>query len=424
MSAPRPPADPPALRNDCFALPPGVDWLAVDRALDLLRERCAVVTGAETVPLTQGAGRVLAAPVAADRPNPPAANSAVDGYAFAHASLTGADPERLRLAPGRAAAGAAFQGQAGPGEGVRILTGAALPAGTDTVVLQEDIGLTGGELRLRPGLKRGANTRAGGEDFGAGAPLLPAGHVLRPQDLALLAAGGLDRVPVRRRLRVAVLSTGDELADPPGPPEATIDANRPMLLALIRAWGFDPVDLGRARDDAGAVRAALDRGAEEADAILTSGGASAGDEDHVSATLRAAGALTAWRIAVKPGRPLALAAWNGAAVFGLPGNPVAAFTCALIFARPALLALAGAGWRAPQGFDLPAGFAKTRKPGRREFLRARISAEGRAEPFRSEGSGLISGLAWSKGLIDLPDPGPDVAEGDPVRFIPYASFGL
>lgn len=419
-----PPSDPPALRNDCFALPPGVDWLAVDVALALLRARCAPVTGAETVPLANGLGRVLAAEISALRANPAAANSAVDGYAFAHGSLSGADPERLRLVAGRAAAGAPFDGAAPAGGAVRILTGAALPEGTDTVVLQEDIGLEGDELRLRPGLKRHANTRAVGEDFSAGAPLFAPRHMLRPQDLALLAAAGVATVPVRRKLRVAVLSTGDELADPPGAPGATIDANRPMLLAMLRAWGFEAADLGRAPDDAGAVRAALDRGAALADAILTSGGASAGDEDHVSATLRAAGALTAWRIAVKPGRPLALATWRGAAVFGLPGNPVAAFTCALIFARPALLALAGAGWAEPQGFDVPAAFAKRRKPGRREFLRARIGADGRAEPFRSEGSGLISGLAWSTGLIDLPDPGPDVAEGDSVRFLPYASFGL
>ncbi|MEC9432826.1 MAG: molybdopterin-binding protein [Pseudomonadota bacterium] len=419
-----PPSDPPALRNDCFALPPGVDWMAADRALDLLRDRCATVTGAETVPLAEAAGRVLAGPVAAARPNPPVANSAVDGYAFAAASLTGADPERLRLIPGRAAAGAPFAAAVGPGEALRILTGAALPAGTDTVVLQEDIGLEGEELRLRPGLKPRANTRAVGEDFRTGAHLLPGGRLLRPQDLALLAAGGWAEVAARRRLRVGVLSTGDELADPPGPPGATVDANRPMLLALLRAWGMEAIDLGRAPDEPAQVRAALSRGAAEADAILTSGGASAGDEDHVSAALRDAGALTAWRIAVKPGRPLALATWRGAAVFGLPGNPVAAFVCALIFARPALLALSGADWSTPQGFDVPAGFAKRRKTGRREFLRARIGPDGRAEPFRSEGSGLISGLSWSTGLIDLPDPGPDVAPGDPVRFLPYASFGL
>ena len=231
---------------------------------------------------------------------------------------------------------------------------------------------------------------------------------------------------MRRRLRVAVLSTGDELAAPgadPGP-GGIYDSNRPMLLALADAWGFETVDLGRVPDDLDALRATLDRGAAQADAILTSGGASAGDEDHVSALLRAEGALTEWRIAMKPGRPLALSVWNGAATFGLPGNPVAAFVCALIFARPALFALAGAGWRAPLAVSAPAAFAKRRKPGRREFLRARLTEDGTVEAFRSEGSGMISGLSWANGLCELGEDEPDIAPGDPVRFLPFAGFGI
>lgn len=418
-------ADPPRLRNDCFALPPGVAWTPVDEALSRLRERCSPVTGVETAPVADAGGRILARDLRALRPNPPRANSAVDGYGFAHAALTGADPERLRLLPGRAAAGGPDPAPVPAGAAIRILTGAALPDGVDTVVLQEDVGIEGEELRLRPGLKRDANTRRAGEDLAPGDKALQAGTLLRPQDLALAAAAGHAALPVRRPLRVAVLSTGDELAEPEAAPAgAVIDANRPMLLALARAWGCEPVDLGRAPDRAEAVRAALDRGASQADAILTTGGASSGDEDHVSAALRDAGALTTWRIAVKPGRPLALAVWDGAAVFGLPGNPVAAFVCALIFARPALLALAGAGWRAPLALAAPAAFSKRRKPGRREYLRARLTAEGAVETFRSEGSGLVSGLSWADGLAELPDKGPDIAPGDPVRFLPFAGFGL
>ncbi|TYO85438.1 molybdopterin-binding protein [Oceanicella actignis] len=417
---------PPRLRDDCFALPPGVSWTPAAEALERLREACVPVCEARSVPLERALGAILAEPVRAARDNPPQANSAVDGYAFAHASLRGADPETLTLLPGRAAAGRPFAGRVPPGAALRVLTGAVIPEGCDTVVMQEDAAAEGGVLRLRPGLKKGANLRRAAEDFAAGEAILPQGRRLAPQDLALAAAAGLAELPVRRPLRVAVLSTGDELRPPGAPlaPGQLHDANRPMLLGLARAWGFEARDLGCAPDDRDALRAALDAGAAEADAILTTGGASAGDEDHVSAILRAEGALNLWRVAIKPGRPLALATWRGAAVFGLPGNPVAAFVCALIFARPALLRLAGARWELPRGRALPAAFAKRRKPGRREYLRARLDAEGRVEVFRSEGSGLVSGLSWAEGLCELPEDGAEIRPGDPVRFVPFSEFGL
>jgi molybdopterin molybdotransferase len=310
---------------------------------------------------------------------------------------------------------------------VRILTGAVLPEGVDTVVLEEDCATDAATVAFDGPVKRGANTRPAGEDLPAGAPALPAGHRLRAPDLALLAAVGVGRVAVRRALRVAVLSTGDEIEPDPEravPPHRIWDANRPMLLALVRAWGHVPVDLGHVRDDPAAIVAALDRGAAGADAVLTSGGASAGDEDHVSRLLREGGTLSSWRIAMKPGRPLALALWGGVPVVGLPGNPVAAFVCALVFARPALAALSGAGWAEPLAMTVPAAFTKRKKAGRREYLRARLDAQGRAEVFASEGSGRISGIAWATGLVELPDAAHEVAPGDPVRFLPYAGFGL
>jgi molybdopterin molybdotransferase len=174
-------------------------------------------------------------------------------------------------------------------------------------------------------------------------------------------------------------------------------------------------------DEREALRARLDRGSAEADVILTSGGASSGDEDHVSALLNEAGAMAEWRIALKPGRPLALGLWGGVPVFGLPGNPVAALVCTLVFARPAMAVLSGAAWCVPQGFDVPAGFSKSKKPGRREYLRARIR-DGRAEVFASEGSGRISGLSWAEGLVELGDDAVEIAPGDPVRYIPFGSF--
>jgi len=227
---------------------------------------------------------------------------------------------------------------------------------------------------------------------------------------------------------MGVLSTGEEIAADPGDGLLDVgriyDANRPMLLAMAERWGYLPVDLGHVEDDRAALAERLDRGADVADVIFTSGGASAGDEDHVSAVLRAAGAMVSWRIAVKPGRPLALGLWKGVPVFGLPGNPVAAFVCTVIFGRPALSVLAGGTWETPAGYTVPAAFEKNKRAGRREYLRARLTEDGRAEVFPSEGSGRISGLAWATGLVELEDGARRIGPGDPVRFLPYGSFGL
>jgi molybdopterin molybdotransferase len=421
-AGPRAPAAPARLPNDCFALPSGVDWTPVDTALASLRRALTSVVGIEKLPVHKAAGRVLAGDAFAKRANPPAPNSAIDGYGFAFDHMADAMP----VIAGRAAAGAVLREAVPAGKAVRILTGAVLPEGVDTVVMQEECELDEGTVRFTARVKPGQNTRAAGEDVHAGECALKAGHLLRPQDLALLTALGLAEVDVFSPLRVGVLSTGDELIEPDedAPADRTFDANRPMLLSLAQGWGYTAVDLGHVRDDRGALRARLQEGAGQCDVILTSGGASAGDEDHVSALLREEGALSHWRIAIKPGRPLALAMFDGVPVFGLPGNPVAAFVCGLIFARPALSLLAGMGWTEPQGFALPAGFSKSKKQGRREFLRARIGEDGRAEVFHSEGSGRISGLSWADGLVELPDEAMEITPGDPVRYIPFASFGL
>ncbi len=411
-------------RDDGFALPPGVDWVPADVALARLAASVAPVAAVETVPLADAGGRILAAAVRARRANPPAANAAVDGYGFAHASL-GPPPHRLPLASGRAAAGAPHGADVPPGKALRILTGALLPAGVDTVVLDEHVVRDGDAIAFERSPRPGANTRAAGEDVAAGAEILPEGRRLGAPDLALAAAVGLAELEVRRRLRVAVLSTGDEIrpAGSAAEPHQTYDANRPMLAEILRRWQMQPLDLGHAADSADAVAAALDRGAE-ADAILTSGGASAGDEDHVAALLMARGTLDTWRIAVKPGRPLALGRWEGRPVFGLPGNPVAAFVCTLVFARPALFRLAGAPWSVPRGLTLPAAFEKRKRAGRREYLRARLDPAGSVEVFASEGSGRISGLAWAEGLVELDDEARTIRPGDPVRYLPFAEFGL
>ncbi len=416
---------PPRLRVDCFALPPGVQWTSVEDALMHLKANLAPVTVVERVPAGRAAGRILAAPAIAARDNPPAANAAVDGYAFAHAA-TGEGDNILPLVPGRAAAGVPFTGWVPEGHAVRILTGAVLPEGTDTVEMQENVTVEEGRIAFRGPVRHGVNVRRKGEDVTRGKVLFPAGTRLRFNDIPLLVAAGLGEVPVFARLRVGVLSTGDELKAPGSPlgPGQIHDINRPMLLTLVERWGHEAVDLGHAPDRREVVEALLDRAAGEVDAILTSGGASAGDEDHLSALLREKGQRHIWRIAIKPGRPLAFGLWQGVPVFGLPGNPVAAFVCALVFGYPALARLAGGTWPRPEGSLLPAAFAKRRKAGRSEFLRARLGADGRVQVFRSEGSGLVSGLSWANGLVHLPSEGNDIAPGDPVNFLPWSAFGL
>ncbi|KIT15506.1 molybdopterin-binding protein [Jannaschia aquimarina] len=405
--------------DDCFALPPGVHWTPVDEAMATL-SALTPVTSVEEIPVEAAAGRVLAQDLRAKRANPPTPNAAVDGWGYAAATL----PEgEIPVAEGRAAAGQPYGTAVPPGQALRILTGAALPDGVDTIVLQEDATVRDGHLQLAHRPKPGANTRAAGEDVARGDPILRAGNRLRPSDIALAIAAGHGSIPIHVRLRVAVLSTGDEIVPPGTDGTGIYDANRPMLLAMLEAWGVTPVDLGHVGDDAAELADTLDRAAET-DAILTSGGASAGEEDHLSRLLSTEGSVAHWRIAVKPGRPLALGRWRGTPLFGLPGNPVAAFTCAAFFARPALLRLAGMDWLLPRRWTVPAAFTKTKKPGRREYLRSRLDPEGRAEVFRSEGSGRVSGLSWAEGFVELPDEAASVKPGDPVRYIPFSELGL
>ncbi|MVO15119.1 gephyrin-like molybdotransferase Glp [Parasedimentitalea huanghaiensis] len=412
---------PPPLRNDCFALPAGTHWTPVDEALATLRDRLAPITGIENLPLDHALGRVLAADVTALRSNPPLPNSAVDGYGFAGPMPEGA--QVLPLIEGRAAAGIPFEGVVPAGAAIRVLTGAALPSGVDTVILEEDVTCDTFQVAFHGPLKKGANARRAGEDVQLGDIVFSQGRVVTSADLALAAATGLSELPVREQLRVGVLSTGDELIEvgQEAGKGQIYDANRPMLLGLLRQMGFAAVDLGQVKDNRDALEARLNSSASKVDVILTSGGASAGDEDHVSALLTEKGAIQHWRIALKPGRPLALGMWQGTPVFGLPGNPVAALVCTLIFARPTMGLMAGAGWAAPQGFLVPANFEKRKKPGRREYLRARIRND-QVEVFASEGSGRISGLSWAEGLVEIADDAAHIQPGDMVRFIPYSSF--
>lgn len=417
-------ARPNRLPSNCFALPPGVTWTPVEDALARLRKVMRPVASTEVLAVEAAAGRFLAEDALAERAHPPAPNSAVDGFGF-HLDLKSGSTVILPLVEGRAAAGVPFDGVVPEGHAVPVLTGAILPDGVNTVALQEDAVLSDGLVTLQGPIKPGANTRAAGEDVAAGAVVLPKGHGLHPQDIGLLSAVGCPSVQVHKRLRVRVISTGDELKVPgePASDQHVYDANGPMLAGMLQSWGYE-VSTVRVGDQRDALRDVFEQAASEVDAMLTSGGASQGAEDHVSALLSDEGQITSWRVALKPGRPLALAQWRDVPIFGLPGNPVAAFVCTAIFARPALRVMAGGEWTEPQGFDVPAAFSKRKKDGRREYLRARLTDDGRAEVFASEGSGRISGLSWATGLVELPHDGIEIAAGDPVRFIPFAAFGL
>jgi len=414
------------LKNDCFALPPGVEWTPVDTALATLRERIEPVTETQTLPLGKALGRSLARDAVAKRSTPPHDNAAVDGYAVAHESLSPEGEQSLTLQTGRAAAGAPFAGTVPAGHALRTLTGAVMPQGTDSVVMQEDVEVTGGAITFGSGLKAGANRRKAGEDMAMGDVALRAGSLLSPMDLAQAASVGIAELMVYRPLRVAVLSTGDELCDPADTPKdgEIFDANRPMLAGLVQTLGCDVIDLGRIPDTADAIRAALINAADQVDAVVTSGGASGGDEDHIARELAALGAMTQWRIAMKPGRPLAMGQIGQVPVFGLPGNPVAAFVCFLLFARPALLRLGGANWPELLRFPVTLTNPAKKRAGRTEYLRGRYIGAGKVEKFRSEGSGLISGLRWSDGLIELSHNRDRVDAGETVDYIPYSAFGL
>ncbi|MEM7241459.1 MAG: gephyrin-like molybdotransferase Glp [Pseudomonadota bacterium] len=410
----------PPLRDDCFAMPRGVEWVPVVEALNTLKGALHPIVDTEELTIERALGRVLAEDVVAKTSHPPFTNAAVDGYGFLHAALPKAQEVALPLIDGRAAAGAAFNETVPPGAAIRILTGAKIPNGVDTVILEEDVALADGQVHFQNAIKAGANTRSAGEDFAAGDVIIRRATKLRPDHLGVLASAGVSHLTCYRALRIALFATGDELIGTNMGTDKINDANRPMLAALLQSMGHEVIDLGIIKDDAKAVQNALDRAAEKADAILTTGGASAGEEDHISKILASSGNLQTWRVAIKPGRPIAMALWKGKPVFGLPGNPVAAFVCTVIFAAPAFRVLSGGAWQVPAGYKVPAAFEKSKKYGREEYLRARLNSNGAAEVFKSEGSGRISGLAWSDGLVRLDHEAAEIKNGDLVTYLPYS----
>jgi molybdopterin molybdotransferase len=410
------------LSDDCFAF--GEALLTVDAALALIEERVAPVVERSTAPLEAARGRILARDIVATMNLPPHANSAVDGYALAHADLIPGEETELPIS-GRAAAGHPLARPARHGEAIRIFTGAPMPEGTDTVMMQEDCVVANGRVLLKPGIKKGANRRHAGEDVAEGAVALAAGRRLGPADLGLAAALGHRELPVFNTLRVALLSTGDEVCDPgaPLPPGAIYDANRFMLAALLAGLGCAVTDFGIRPDREPAIVDTLAAASAEHDLIVTSGGVSAGEEDHVKSAIEQLGRLHFWRLAIKPGRPVALGQIGAVPLIGLPGNPVAVIVTFAVLARPLVLRLAGAMAAASRPFPVQAGFAYRKKPGRREYLRASLKRDGDtiiAIKYPRDGAGILSSVVQSEGLVVLDETTGDLAPGTIVDFLPLS----
>ncbi|PXW98202.1 molybdopterin molybdotransferase [Sphaerotilus hippei] len=440
-----PPMNPTPAMPPEPAVPTRAPMRPFDEALQQLLAAAGSPRGrpAESVSTFDALGRVLAAEVVSQVDVPPADNSAMDGIAVVAPEGLAAGtvlPVRQRIAAGQVGRALA------PGEAARLFTGAHLPAGADAVVMQEECEFLAdpagtdaaglGAVRLRAEVRPGQWVRRRGEDVAAGAVVLPAGHRLDAASLGLAASVGAAQLQVARRVRVALFSTGDELLMPGEPlrPGAIYNSNRYTLRGLLQGLGCEVQDLGIVPDRLDATRAALREAARHSDLILTSGGVSVGDEDHVKPAVRAEGRLDLWQIAMKPGKPLAFGAvrrapgegegegGEGEAWFlGLPGNPVASCVTFLLLVRPFILRMQGATALAPRRFLLPAAFRREVGDRRRDFVRARLDADGRLVLHDNQGSGVLTSMAWADGLVDLA-PGQTVEPGDLLPFLPLSEL--
>lgn len=392
--------------------------ISVDKALQLLRDESRVLADEQSVGLGEALGRVLATDVVSDINVPPADNSAMDGYALCWKDWYG--PEVALKISQRVTAGTPPRPLT-KGTIARIFTGAEIPAGADTVVMQEWCRTDGESVLIETRPDKGANIRPLGQDIRQGATVLDAGHRLRSQDLGLIASLGIARVTVRRPLRVAIISTGEELVEPGeiAGPGQIYNSNRHMLKAMVADWGFDVVDLGVAADDPAIIADLMTRASREADVIITTGGVSVGEEDHVKAVVESLGRIDLWRVAIKPGKPFAFGDVCGVPFLGLPGNPVSTFVTALVIARPFLFASQGVSHHQIYPVRQIARFDR-KGSARREYLRVRTGEQG-VEIFAQQSSGILYSTCWGDGLV-VQQEGQDIKAGDQVDVIPYALF--
>ena len=392
--------------------------LSVAEAQAFMLGAARPVAEVELVDTMRANGRVLATAQTSTLNVPERDNTQMDGYAVRAsdcASGAASLPVSQRIAAGHV--GLPLQ----PGTAARIFTGALLPDGADCVVMQEQCTLLDGVVTVNHVPHAGEWVRRQGEDIRAGGVILGAGRRLRSQEMGLAASVGLAQVPVLRKLRVAVFFTGDELAMPGQPlaPGAVYNSNRFTLRGLLENLGCEITDLGIVPDSLEATKTVLRQAAQGNDLIITSGGVSVGEEDHIKPAVEAEGRLNMWQIAVKPGKPLAFGEVQEAFFIGLPGNPVSSFVTFLLFVRPFILRLQGVtGKLAPRSYQLPAAFERLKADKRNEFLRARVTNDGELELYTNQSSGVLTSTVWGDGLIDCP-PGLSIARGDMLRFIPF-----
>ncbi len=399
----------------------------VSEALQTLLDAVQPVTDTESVTLTAARGRVLAEAVTSAVDVPPLDNSAVDGYAVASADLASGRECRLpmsqRIAAGQV--GAPLQ----PGTAARIFTGAPLPPGADAVVMQEDTETDGNTVLIKVAVTSGMNVRSRGQDLSKGGVALPAGRRLRPQDMGLLASAGVGEVTVWRRLKVAIASTGDELVEPgqQAGPGQIYNSNRYTLLGMLASLGVEVIDLGIIEDTPEATERALLQAADEADCIITSGGVSVGEEDHVKDAVERLGRLELWKLAIKPGKPLAFGQVKDTPFIGLPGNPAAVFVTFSVLARPFLLKAQGASEWLTKGWPLKTGFDYHNRGARQEYLRCRLLVEEAGgwviDKYPNQSSGVLASASWGDGFEVVP-PGMQVRAGELLEFISYNELGF
>lgn len=396
--------------------------LTLAQALERLTAAIRPLEATETVSTFDAFGRILAEDLRSTLDVPPADNTAMDGYALRSADVPVEGvvlPISQRIPAGQVPS--ALQ----PGTAARIFTGAQVPEGADAIVMQELCEALDGSVRVNTVPARGLHIRRRGEDVREGAVVLAAGERLTPQAMGLAASVGVARLKAARRPKVALFSTGDELVMPGEPlkPGTIYNSNRFMLRGLIQALGCECTDLGVVPDRLDATREALRHAAQDADLIVTSGGVSVGEEDHLKAAVQAEGSLDLWQIAIKPGKPLAFgqvkrADGTSTAFIGLPGNPVSSFVTFLLTVRPVLLRMQGVQEPAPRGIDMRADFDWPKADKREEFLRAKLNAHGGLDLFPNQGSGVLTSAVWADGLVANP-PGRTIARGDTVRFLSF-----
>ena len=390
--------------------------LSVEEVVAHLDKAAKPLVSLESVPLSEAANRVLAEDLVATLDVPPYANSAMDGYALRLSDWPGPD-SGMEISQ-RITAGSVGSALV-PGTAARIFTGAPVPEGADTVVMQENTRQEpGGAIRILEVAGAGANIRPRGQDIRAGKVILGRGTRLRAQELGLIASQGHDRIDCFRKLRVALLSTGDELLEPGEPvsPGQIYNSNRYTIAGLLRGWGFEFVDLDIAADDPDIIRDALVRGAEVADVVLTSGGVSVGEEDHVRDVVESLGSIDHWKVRIKPGKPFAFGYIAQTPFLGLPGNPVSVFVTLVVLARGFLLRCQGVTNATMEPLQAPVAFEKSGSS-REDYLRVRLSGKG-IERFPVDSSGVLNSLCWADGLVRQ-RVGQDIRPGDLVDYFPF-----